>query len=97
MNRSKELQEQAGLAERLQAAEDLCVMYAWSPSRHDSDRDKAAHELWLRWMDVSGNRCTTEENPHLTDELIAGLAAKRDATRNATLQRIFTDLEVPGE
>jgi len=74
--------------ERLKAAEDVCVLFAWMPTA-DSERGKAAHELWRKWMDLSGNDCSAESNPHLTDELIAELAAKRDATRAATLEYFF--------
>lgn len=77
------------LETRLSAAEDVCVMYAWSPSVAKTDREKAAHELWAEWFQLSGNDCTTKSNPHLTDELILELAAKRDATRAATLEYFF--------
>jgi len=73
---------------RLGAAEDLCVMWAWTPTQ-GSVRDKAAHELWRTWSEISGNDSSPESNPHLTDELIAELAAKRDATRAATLRHFF--------
>jgi uncharacterized protein YbaA (DUF1428 family) len=75
--------------ERLKAAEDVCVMFAWTQARYVTDRDKAAHELWRRWTAASGNDCSKKRNPHLTDELIAELAAKRDATRAATLRHFF--------
>lgn len=74
--------------DRLKAAEDVCVMWAWSPTQ-DSKRDKATHELWRQWTNLSGNDSSPESNPHLTDELIAELAAKRDATRAETLQHFF--------
>jgi hypothetical protein len=77
------------LETRLAVAEDVCVIYAWSPSRTVTDREKAAHELWDRWSHLAGNDCTAKSNPHLTDELIAELAAKRDATRAATLEYYF--------
>lgn len=69
---------------RLAAAEDVCVMFAWSPIV-DTDPSKATQELWRRWVDLSGNDCSPDHNPHLTDELISELAAQRDATRARVL------------
>lgn len=83
------------LRARLAAAEDLCVMFAWTVGGRGSDRDKAAHELWKRWVDVSGNDCSREQNPHLTEELITELATKRDATRRATLARMGVADDTP--
>lgn len=71
--------------ERLKAAEDLCVMFAWCASRNESPTDKAAHELWVRWTEVSGNSCSQAENPHLSESLITKLALKRDRTRRSVL------------
>lgn len=87
------------LIERLKAAEDVCVLYGWSASTaHQSDRDKALQELWNRWHDTAGRDASSRErNPHLTDERIAELARKRDATREATLRRFFGDEAVDGQ
>lgn len=76
------------LEARLRAAEDVCVLFAWSPSRMETAPEKAAHELWSRWVEISGNDCTPEKNPHLTDEYVAELAAKRDEIRARTLAKI---------
>lgn len=75
------------LEARLRAAEDVCVLFGWMPSI-DSERGKAAFELWKRWADISGNDGTSQSNPHLSDEYIAELAAKRDATRAEMLAKI---------
>lgn len=76
------------LRERLAAAEDALVMHSWS-GVDDGQRAKAAHELWLYWCRVSGFRSDPEEFPHLTDELIEQLAARRDETRRLTLAKLF--------
>lgn len=81
------------LIERLKAAEDVCVIYGWTGSTsHRSDRDKALHELWRKWHEIAGpDACDQDRNPHLTDELIAELARKRDATCETTLRHFFGD------
>lgn len=83
------------LETRLRAAEDVCVLVGWT-GRGSTHHEKALHELWVKWMEVSGNNCTPEANPHLTDEFIAELAAKRDATRARTLAKIRQLPEVEG-
>lgn len=78
---------QPWLEERLAAAEDVCALYGWSPARNDdTDREKATHELWRTWLGKVGS-ADREAFPHLTDERIAELAARRDATRRMTLRR----------
>jgi hypothetical protein len=76
------------IRERLEAAERVCVMYAWTSGVHDNDRSKALFELWRRWVEVSGNDCSPAANPDLGDELIAGLARQRDETRERALAAI---------
>jgi hypothetical protein len=76
------------IRERLEAAERVCVLYAWTGGPHDSDRSKALHELWSHWVKVSGNDCSPAANPDLSDELIEQLARQRDATRERTLAAI---------
>jgi len=80
----------AYLRERLATAEDALVVYSWCAADH-SERGKAAHELWLRWCHVSGFASDPKEFPHLTDELIQQLAARRDAIRKATLDKLWAD------
>ena len=80
--------EAAELRERLAAAERVCLMYGWTGSVDDSDRDKAAHELWLQWCETPASAWTLQTTPDLSDEYIAELARKRDATRAATLARL---------
>jgi len=80
------------LRERLAAAEDALVIESWCAVDH-SDRGKAAHELWLRWCHVSGFTSDPKEFPHLTDDLIGQLARQRDATRKATVDKLYTGQE----
>jgi hypothetical protein len=78
------------MQERLKAAEDVCVMYAWSPTRaiEGGDREKATYELWRRWFDLPGTSAMPDDHPDLTDDLIDELARKRDETRARTMQVI---------
>lgn len=78
------------LITRLTLAERACVMFGWTASRQKSDRDKALHELWSAWVDVVPDTRRMAW-PELSDAMVAELAAKRDATRAATLDRIRGD------
>ncbi len=75
------------LRERLRAAEAVCVMYGISPARHETEREKAAYEVWLTWSELVGPDATTA-HPDLTDERITELARQRDTKRAETLARI---------
>lgn len=85
------------LQERLKAAEDVCVMYAWSPVNaiDGTDREKAAYELWRRWMDMPGTSVLPEDHPDLTDQLVSDLARKRDEHRARILRKIAELTERP--
>jgi hypothetical protein len=67
------------LERRLAAAEDVCLMYAWSaPSWREDDRTLALYQLWQRWVDISGD----DLDPHAHPELVgaeSALAAQRRA------------------
>lgn len=55
------------LQERLKAAEDVCVLFSWTPAV-DSERGKAAYMLWRRWLEIVGDDFVRRENqPHLGD------------------------------
>lgn len=71
------------LEARLRAAEDVCVMYAWSPAGPGgSDREKALAMVWRHWYDMVGAKFVEPEaQPHLSDERIAELARERDEIR----------------
>ena len=67
--------------QRLDAAEDVCVLFGWSPVQH-GERADATFEAWLRWGMLGGDS-TRKGNPHLTDGVIAAMHARRKATRDA--------------
>lgn len=84
---------------RLKAAEDLCVMYSWSAAHAQTNREKAAHELWRRWYAIVGSDfLTADAHPDLSDAMVDLLAAQRDETRARTLAAIRSDAptELPG-
>jgi len=79
------------IEERLAAAEALCVAFAWSPARSSTDTEKAAHELWRRWSQISGDSCNPQDHPELSPSVIAALARRRDEIRAETLNRLHGD------
>jgi hypothetical protein len=74
------------LEERLDAAEDVVVLWSWQAVEW-TEKGDATHELWNAWLKLGGSS-KPEDNPHLTDELIAQLSARRTLTRAATMQRL---------
>lgn len=72
------------LTERLRVAEAVCVMYSVSPAHLETEREKAAYEVWLTWSGIVGHAGTTE-HPDLTDEQITELAHQHDARRAEVL------------
>jgi hypothetical protein len=78
----------AAYRRRLDMAERVALMHGWSAHCHDTDREKAAYEVWRDWHDEYGKDAGRRLKPELTDEYIEQLARKRDATRAATLQRM---------
>jgi hypothetical protein len=79
------------LVDRLERAEDVCVLFAWTgtSSAHGSDRELALTETWMRWAYWVGDDATRPAaNPHLNDEEIRQLAQERRNIRAATLRRI---------
>lgn len=79
------------LVGRLQAAEDVCVLYGWSAatSPDAGDRELATLQLWTEWYDVAGPGATSKAaSPHLTDGVIHDLAEQRRQTRREVLARI---------
>lgn len=43
------------LEERLKLAEDVCVMIGWTRVHNETAREKAAYELWKRWIHHVGS------------------------------------------
>lgn len=74
------------LEARLNAAEDVVVLWSWSPAQR-GQRPDACYELWQFWLGLGGSS-DPEANPHLTDGLIETLAQRRQATRGAELDRL---------
>lgn len=81
-------QEIGRLRERLTAAEEVCLVFGWTGANLGTDRDKALHELWRHWCDVSGASLSPADHPELNQRRLARLAAKRDETRARTLAAI---------
>ncbi len=64
---------------RLNAAEDVCVMYGWSPSKRSSamsERERATYALWRRWTNEFDGDSSPNHNRHLSDAVIADLASE---------------------
>lgn len=72
---------------RLAAAERACLMFGWT-AVVGSDRGKAAHELWVEWLEISGVSMDPREHPDLSDERITELAVRRDEKRAHALARL---------
>lgn len=79
------------LLERLAAAERVCLMFGWTGSTGTSDHDKALHELWSDWVNLSGVSQLPRDHPELGDDRIAELARQRDEKRSRALARIYGD------
>jgi hypothetical protein len=82
--------DRRGLIERLVAAEDVCRMYAWSAAPARTEREKAAMQLWMRWLDQAGREAVdVGRYPHLDDAAVLALATERDLIRHTTLRHLF--------
>lgn len=78
---------------RLKAAEDVCLMFGWSPARSgapdETDREKAAYVLWQRWYAIAGADADPKKHPDLSDKVVAEIARQRDAERAAIMTKLF--------
>jgi hypothetical protein len=72
------------LLRRLEAAEQVCVLYGWIGSADDSPHDKACTQAWLDWHHAYGIDSSTPA----WRSRIRELSAERDRVRTATLARI---------
>lgn len=67
------------------AAHRVCVLFGWASSlTPECDRDKALHQAWIEWRELTG---PTELTP-VWDQLVSELAAKSDAGRDRVLMAI---------
>jgi hypothetical protein len=82
--------ELMGLRRRLNAAEQVCVMFGWAGIHDETDRDKAVSQLWHEWNNLVGSEFSDPEaHPDLDDDAIAALARQYDLRRHLTDQRIW--------
>jgi hypothetical protein len=84
---------EASTMRRLHAAEQVCLMFGWTGSPGNSDRDKALFQLWREWVDLSGVSLDPAEHPELSDERITELAGKRDQIRTGVLAKLRGETE----
>jgi len=79
------------LEQRLAVAEDVCLMFGWSPIGDvSSDRNCAATELWQRWARLPGVSIDRQDHPELVGAE-ASLVARRRATRETVLRKLAGD------
>lgn len=78
----------AELLHRLRLAENVCVMTGWTAPSGDTDRDKAAHQVWSMWAHHVGRPFTDPAQHPQLDAAEAHLAAERDRIRQETLSRL---------
>ena len=79
------------LIERLNAAEDVCLMFAWSPAQsgpNATDTENAAHELWSKWVQLPGTSADPGDHPEWSKQDIAELARRREQIRAETIARL---------
>ncbi|HMM95319.1 hypothetical protein [Phycicoccus sp.] len=78
MSRDYSALTRAQLEARLNAAEDVVVLWSWSAARSETERERATFALWEHWLGIGGSS-DPKANPHLTDGLIGELARRRAA------------------
>lgn len=90
------LSEVERLKARLAAAEMACLAFGSMGGRMETDREKAAYELWREWAQLEPRPDLGSSGP-LTDELIEKLARRRDEKRAEALAglRKFIGGETP--
>lgn len=78
------------LRERLALSEDVACLVGWTASRsvQGTTRDKALEELWMQWANHPDVSTRPQDWPHLSDEHLESLAARRDEILADTLARI---------
>lgn len=79
------------LLARLKVAEDVCVLTGWTAAWGDSERDRAALQMWMVWSRMAGPRVHDPLANVALDRMIPQLAAERARIRAETLRRIAGD------
>ena len=74
------------IRERLEAAEQLCLMFSWTAPSEFTRDGKACFQLYRRWLEVSGVDPDRDRHPELNEVRINDLAAEYDGKRAWTLQ-----------
>jgi hypothetical protein len=80
----------AALQERLAAAEQVCVLFSWTSSGGDSDRDRAVAQAWMDWKHGYAPNLPDPQSPEWQAR-IQDLANRRTAVRTITVARIRRD------
>lgn len=73
------------LRERLEAAEQLCLMFSWTAPSEFTRDGKACHQLYRRWLKVSGVVPARDQHPELGEDRLNDLAAEYDGKQAWTL------------
>lgn len=74
------------LRERLEAAEQLCLMFSWTAPSETTRDGKACFQLYRRWLKVSGVVPERDQHPELSEDRLDDLAAEYDGKQTWTLR-----------
>jgi hypothetical protein len=62
--------DETQLRERLLAAERVCVLFGWSPSRRrEGPREEETYNEWSRWYEFGNNACDPRSNIDLNRQV----------------------------
>jgi hypothetical protein len=76
------------LLRRLEAAEQVCVLFGWTASPGNSPQDKACTQAWMDWHSSYGVGSPTPAWRARVNEL----AAERDRVRSVTLASLHLEV-----
>lgn len=74
------------IRERLEAAEELCLMFSWTAPSESTRDGKACFQLYRRWLEVSGVAPERDKHPELGNDRIGDLAAQYDGKTTWTIR-----------
>lgn len=74
------------IRERLEAAEQLCLMFSWTAPSESTRDGKACFQLYRRWLEVSGVIPERDQHPELSEDRLNDLAAQYDGKQTWTLE-----------